>query len=117
MSNIHSDDTIFSVETINGVKKVHILGYGYEADNRNGKTHRFVEYTSLYATLDDVLKKGLAAIENDSGPEVTQYITDCTYEEMMDGYCHYDDGKCPKLISAIDANIADGMYILVKKEV
>ena len=118
--HIHCEDTVFAVETTpDGSRQIHIYGYGYFADSSrvDGKNYRFVEYTFCYVPLDEVLQSGLSAAEDKYGPEVTQYITDCTYDEMMHIYEHYDAGQCPTVITAINANIPDGTYVLVSKEV
>jgi hypothetical protein len=118
--HIHCDDTVFAVETKDdGTRQVHIFGYGYCADScqEEGKDCRFVEYTFCYVPLNEVLARGLRECEDEYGPEVKQYITDCTFEEMMNIYEHYDNGQCPTVITAINANIPDGTYVLVSKEV
>lgn len=118
--NIHCDDTVFAVETKNdGTRQVHIFGYGYFADSSciDGKDYRFVDYTFFYVPLSEVLARGLKECEDKYGHEVKQYITDCSYEEMLYIYKHYDNGRCPTLITAIDTNIPDGTYVLVNEEV
>ena len=117
--HIHCDDTVFAVETNpDGSRQVHIYGYGYFADSSHveGQNYRFVEYTFCYVPLDEVLQNGLGAAEDKYGPEVTQYITDCTYDEMMNIYEHYDNGECPTPITAFDASIPDGTYVVVSEE-
>lgn len=115
--HIRCEDTVFAIETdANGTRQVHIYGYGYFAGNgyEAGKDYRFVDYTFCYVPLTEVLARGFDACESEYGSEVKQYIADCTYEEMMHIYEHYDSGKCPTPITAFDANIPDGTYILVK---
>ena len=114
---ISFDDTVFSVETDSeGTRQVHIFGYGYCTGCGEEKDCRFVEYTFCYVPLTEVLAKGLGACEDEYGPQVKQYITDCTAEEMFEIYEHYDNGKCPTPITAFDASIPDGTYVLVKGE-
>lgn len=118
--NIHCEDTVFAIETdSDGNRQVHIYGYGYFADSSDveGKDYRFVEYTFCFVPLDEVLQKGLGAVEDEYGPLVKQYITDCNYDEMMHIYQHYDNGNCPVPITAFDASIPDGTYVLVSEEV
>ena len=117
--HIHCDDTVFAVETRNdGTRQVHIFGYGYCAGSNDikGKDYRFVEYLFCYAPLDEVLRDGLSVVEERYAPTVKQLITDCTFIEMMHIYKHYHHGRCPTPITAFDASIPDGSYILVNQE-
>lgn len=116
--NITFDDTVFAIETDeNGKRVVHIFGYGYCADDGTETDCRFVEYTFFYVPLDEVLAKGLGEVEDEYGPDVKQYITDCSFEKMMEIYHHYDNGQCPVQITAITADLPDGCYVLVSEEV
>lgn len=118
--HIHCDDTVFAIETnADGTRQVHIYGYGYFADSSNveGKDYRFVHYTFFYAPLDEVITKGLNVVEYEHSSDVKQYIEDCTYEEMMHIYQHYDNDNCPVPITSFDASTPDGTYVLVNKEV
>ena len=76
--NITFDNTVFGIETNeNGERVVHVFGYGYCADDGTDTDCRFVEYTFFYVPLNEVLTKGLSEVEDQYGPEVKQYITDC----------------------------------------
>lgn len=113
---IEEEDTIFSIETDDwGDRIVHYLGFGYYGGggDEDGKDHRFVEYTFCYVPLKEVLSKGFSAAEGEYAPEVKQYITDCTEEEMMDIYLHYDNGNCPTPITEITTDLPDGCYVYI----
>lgn len=112
---ICTEDLIVGIETEDGVRNVHFYGYGYDSgDESSLEDHRFVEYTFFIVPLEEVLERGLFEVENEDSECVKQYITDCTYEGMLDIYHHYDDGKCPKPITVDDISndLADGVYVV-----
>ena len=114
--SISCEDLVFGIETDNdGIKTVHFYGYGYDAgDHSSDKPCRFVEYTFFYVLLKEVLERGIFEVESEDSEYIKQYITDCSYEEMLSIYRHYDDGKCPVPITTRDLSLdlADGVYVL-----
>lgn len=115
--NIRTEDVVFGLETnADGVRSLHIYGYGYDTDEESEKKYRFVEFTFFYAPLEEALKEGMTSIYAKLADGIKQYITDCTFEEMMDIYHHYDDGECPTQVTALTADMPDGIYVLVSEE-
>ena len=114
--HIDCEDLVFAIETgEDDVKNVHFYGYGYGAgDDSSPAPYRFVEYTFFYVPLTEVLERGVFEVESEDSECVKQYITDCTYEEMLDVYRHYDNGNCPKPITIEDMSddLADGTYVI-----
>lgn len=109
------EDTIIGIENFDGVKFVHFYGYGYIADdNGDGKDCRFLEYCGMYAPLSEVLVNGFLKAEQDRMESVKEYIRDCTEEECMEIYNHYDNGSAPEFIneSDIDMDTPCGIYIV-----
>ena len=90
--SISCEDLVFAIETQDDVKTVHFYGYGYCAgDDSSPESYRFVEYTFFYVPLEEVLKRGIFEVESEESEFVKKYITDCTYEGMLDIYRHYDN--------------------------
>lgn len=114
--SINCEDLVFGIETNkDGIKVAHLYGYGYDAgDDSSDEPCRFVEYTFFYVPLTEVLERGIFEVESEDSECIKQYITDCSYEEMLSIYRHYDDGKCPMPITTKDLslNLADGVYVL-----
>lgn len=100
-------------------KIVHYYGYGYQTDdigiNKDGvyRPYRFVEYTWAYFPLEQVIEKGLP--DEDVLCLYKQYITDCTENELIDTYEHYDNGNMPVLLESLSMDTPVGCYILVSK--
>ena len=117
------EKTIFAIE--DGVsfsgkreKQVHFLAFGYLADLSceidKSKPCRFVEYCGFFAPLHDVVAMDISNYEGEYGCDHKQYITDCTEEEMVGFYEHYDNGKMPVSIEKKDLNenTPCGVYVL-----
>lgn len=112
---ITTEDLVFAIETDNdGNRQVHIYAYGYFAHVDEPKEYRFVEYTFFYVPLAEVLQKGIFDVEMEYCEFIKQYIEDCTEEEMLNMYTHYDNGNCPTLITEAEltAALPDGTYIV-----
>lgn len=115
--SIDCEDLVFGIETEkDGTKIVHLYGYGYYADSSDpdGKDYRFVEYTFFYVPLSEVLERGISDVESEDSEFIKQYITDCTYEGMLEIYHHYDNGNCPTPITCdqLSMDLAEGVYVL-----
>ena len=111
-NHINCDDLIFSIETdVVGMRNVHILAYGYCAHDEEPDC-RFIEYTGFYVSLDEVLTQGIFKVEENKAEYIKQYIIDCTYNEMLEYYQHYDSGLCPKPITQITSDLPDGVYVI-----
>ena len=114
--SINCEDLVFGVETNeDGIKIAHLYGYGYDAgDDSSGKPCRFVEYTFFYVPLTEVLERGIFKVESEDSECIKQYITDCSYEGMLDIYHHYNNGKCPTPITVeeLSLDLADGVYVI-----
>lgn len=112
----YSENTIVEISTQIQRRTIHFFGFGYYA-HENGKQYRFLEYTWFIADLRKALKMGLYEFESEYQERYKQYITDCTEEECVEIYEHYDNGKMPKLIYADEVNMdtPDGVYIIVKR--
>lgn len=109
------EKTVFGIETDNGEKIVHFYGYGYHSDDGTDTPYRFLEYTFCYVPLKKVLEMGFEEAESQYGPEVKQYIADCTRDEMESIYEHYDNGNKPTELKKEDLNMDTplGVYILI----
>ena len=115
---IDCEDLVFGIETQDGIRTVHFYGYGYEAgDDSSPDPYRFLEYTFFYVPLEEVLKRGIFDVEREESEFVKQYITDCTYEGMLDIYRRYDDGNCPIPITLeeLSNDLVDGVYVIQYK--
>ena len=113
------DNTIVEITTNeDGSRDVHFFGFGYSNDCDEKNPCIFEEYTGFFASLDDVLKIGFEAYEQNHQEQYTHYVENCTEEECQSIYEHYDNGNMPKLVfeDAVDKNIADGMYILIRNQ-
>lgn len=114
MRDIQPEDTIFAIEDdYDGRRVVHFLGYGYRTDSSDEHDCRFLEYTGFYIPFPIVLDHGLLAVESEHGEYFTQYVTDCTFDEMMDMYHHYNDGECPTPVEALTADLPNGTYVFI----
>ena len=99
-----------------GEKKVHFYGYGYYADDSSKTPYRFLEYIGFIYPLKDVLYMGFVEFEGEYQDSVKQFMTDCTEEEMIDIYNHYDEGNMPTKIwiDEITPHTPCGCYILMR---
>ena len=79
------EDTLISIEMIDGVKHIHYHGFGYYNGEPNEKPYRWVGYVGLSCPLKDALKYGLSKWEGDNQEFVTQYIEDLTRCQNADG--------------------------------
>ena len=100
------DRTIFSVEMFGRDKYVHFLGYGFYEGR-----YVFVEYDNCYVPLEDVVIKGLRRCEDEYSALCKQYETECTEQELINTYEHYNRGRRPQEIPQITDDIDCGMYI------
>ncbi len=115
--SISCEDLVFGIETDDdGTKIAHLYGYGYDAggDDTDDETCRFVEYTFFYVPLLEVLERGIFKVESEDSECIKQYITDCTYENMLEIYRHYDNGNCPTPITQeeLSQDLKDGVYVV-----
>jgi hypothetical protein len=113
--SIGCEDLIVAIETNeDGSRQAHLYAYGYCTGDGSEPAYRFVEYTFFIVPLDEVLQKGIFGVEAEYAEFIKQYVTDCTEEEMLGLYKHYDDGNCPKPITAdqLTADIPDGTYVV-----
>lgn len=92
-------------------KIVHIMGDSYFAQDASDPPYRFVEYTFAYIPLKEILEKGMP--NGDWYAEFKQYIQDCTEEELIEIYEHYDNGNMPTAITALTEDLPCGCYILL----
>lgn len=117
--SIDCEDLIVAIETNeDGSRQAHLYAYGYCTGDGAEPAYRFVEYTFFIVPLNEVLQKGIFDVESEYSEFIKQYIHDCTEEEMLELYKHYDDGNCPKPIAAdqITADIPDGTYVVQRPE-
>lgn len=113
--SIDCEDLIVEIETDdNGNRQARLYAYGYCTGDGSEPAYRFVEYTFFYVPLDEVLQKGIFEVESEYSEFIKQYITDCTEDEMLGLYKHYDAGNCPKPIieAQLTATIPDGTYVV-----
>ena len=112
----YSENTIVELITDDKGRLIHYYGFGYYA-HEDGKPYRFLEYTWFFAELKKALEKGLYEYEDEYQDQFAQYITDCTEEECVKFYEHYDNGDMPKLIYVDEVNMdtPDGVYILLNR--
>lgn len=107
--------TIIGIEQQNGRKVIHYYAYSWYADDSSGTPYRFCEYTGFIEDLEKVLKYGISCYEGEYQEYIKQYIDDCTEEDCVDYYAHYDRDCPPDLISEKDVSMATpyGVYILI----
>ena len=92
-------------------KIVHIMGDSYFAEDGSNPPCRFVEYSFAYIPLKEILEKGMP--DGDWYAQFKQYIQDCTEEELVEIYEHYDNGNMPTVITEISKDLPCGCYILL----
>ena len=108
------ENTIIGIEDWDGEKSIHYYAYSYCSDNGAPDSFRFVEYTYFIETLAKALQYVIKQYESDHQEEVKQYVEDCTEDELVRFYKHYDKGEAPTPIwvSEITEKTPYGMYIL-----
>lgn len=103
---------VFVIEAeADGTKFMHIHGDSYFAYDDSELPFRFVEYTFAYMPLKDILAGGMP--NGDWYAEFMQYIQDCTEEELVEIYEHYDNGNMPTIITELAEDLPCGCYILL----
>lgn len=109
------DKTIISIENHDGEKIIHLMGYGYCADDSSNHPYRFVEYTFFYVPMSRLNNKSIEDIENEESELYKQYIEDCTKERIFYIYRHYNNGIAPIILKKEELNESTpyGMYILI----
>ena len=103
------ENTLISIEMIDGVKHIHYCGFGYYNGEPKDKPYRWVNYTWLICPLKEALEYGLSKWEEDNQEFVTQYIVDLSAEEIehiFDETYYYDILE----ENEIDENISCGTY-------
>lgn len=103
-------ETIINVVTESGEKIVRFIGFGYYAETEieEGKPYRFVDYRDFSAPLSVIPNGEVNKYEDNKSEEITQYIEDCTLDEVDE---YYTD--IPRIReSQLTADIADGKYVL-----
>lgn len=115
MKDTYEECLIVGIEKDNDKKVVHFYGFGYYTEGDEENPYRFLEYTFFYMPLDEVLTMGVSEAEGEFGQEYTQYLTDCTRDEMENIYEHYDNGNKPTELKKEDLNMDTplGIYILI----
>lgn len=105
----------FATEIINGrlERVVYFIGYGYPSEDECEKKYKFLEYVHYCGLLKDVILEGFTEYEEEFNSGAN-YITDCSEEELIDMYEHYDNGNIPSIIkeNSITEDVKDGMYIV-----
>lgn len=102
------ENTLISIEMIDGVKHIHYFGFGYYNGNPNKSPYRWVDYTGLICPLKAALEYGLSKWEMDHQAFVTQYIEDLSAEEIEDIFEKNDYDILEE--NEIDENINCGIY-------
>ena len=102
------ENTLISIEMIDGVKYIHYLGFGYHNGSLDDKPYRWVDYTWLICPLKEALEYGISKWEGDNQEFVKQYIEDLSAEEIEDIFekNNYDILE----ENEIDENISCGIY-------
>lgn len=110
------EKTIVSIETIDGEKLCHFLGYGFICEaGATTPAAQFVEYCGLYLPLAFVIENGMNRCESECGPEVKQYITDFeTTEELDEVYNFANHGTAPICMdeSSMTMDMTEGIYVI-----
>ena len=109
------DKTIVSVELLNEEKIVHLMGYGYCADDSSSTPYRFVEYTWFYVPAKRLKNEKIEDIEGTEAEYYKQNILDCNEDELLNIYLHYDNGNTPKLLKSDELceSTPCGLYVLI----
>lgn len=102
------ENTLISIEMIDGVKHIHYLGFGYYNGEPYDKRYRWVDYTGLICPLNDALEYGISKWEEDNQEFVLQYIADLSAEEIADIFERNDYDILEE--NKIDENINCGTY-------
>lgn len=108
-----NEDTLISIEMINGEKYIHYLGFGYDAGCEfvDGKPARWINYTGLMCPLKEALEYGVWKWEEGHQEFVTQYIEDLTHNELEQIYIDNDYDIIEE--SEITEDIPCGMYYYI----
>ena len=102
------ENTLISIEMIDGVKHIHYHGYGYYNGEPYDKRYRWVDYTWLICPLKEALEYGLSKWEEDNQEFVVQYIADLSAEEIENIFDEHDYDILEE--NEIDENISCGTY-------
>lgn len=94
--------TLLEVFESGGEKRILYCGFGYYShlDDKE-KPYRMLEYCGFEVPLVDAVNFERASgmkYEWEFSGDFTQYIEDCSYEEMINWYDHYFNGEAPKEI-------------------
>lgn len=102
------ENTLISIEMIDGVKYIHYLGFGFYNGEPKERPYRWVDYTGLIFPLKEVLEYGLSKWEEENQELVIQYISDLSTEEIENIFDEHDYDILEE--NEIDENINCGMY-------
>lgn len=102
------ENTLISIEMIDGVKHIHYLGFGYYIGWPEDKPYRWVDYTGLMCPLKEALECGICKFEADNQELVIQYISDLSTEEIENIFDEHDYDILEE--NEIDENINCGTY-------
>lgn len=102
------ENTLISIEMIDGVKHIHYSGFGYYSGLPKEKPYRWVDYTGLMCPLKEAFEYGISKWEEDNQEFVTQYIEDLNAEEIEDIFEKNDYDILEE--NEIDENINCGTY-------
>ena len=102
------EDTLISIEMIDGVKYIHYSGFGYCVGDPEDKPYRWVDYTWLMCPLKEALEYGIGKWEEDNQEFVKQYIEDLSEEEINNIFQRHNYDVLNE--SEIDENISCGIY-------
>lgn len=103
-------ETIIQITTEDGEKMLTFVGFGYYAETEieKGKPYRFVDYRDFSVPLSVIPKDEANKYEDDKSEYITQYLVDCSLDEVD----KYYEG-IPRINEAqLTADIADGKYVL-----
>ena len=102
------ENTLISIEMIDGIKYIHYFGFGYYLGWPEQKPYRWVDYTGLVFPLNEVLECGISNWEEDNQELVIQYIEDLSGEEIERIFEHHNHDILEE--NEIDENISCGTY-------
>jgi hypothetical protein len=102
------ENTLISIEIIDGVKYIHYSGFGYYNGEPNDKPYRWVDYTWLMCPLKEALEYGISKWEEDNQEFVTQYIEDLSGYEIERIFEHHNHDILKE--NEINENINCGIY-------
>lgn len=102
------ENTLISIEMIDGVKYIHYSGFGYYSGSPEDKPYLWVDYTWLMCPLKEALEYGISKWEEDNQEFVTQYIEDLSGAEIDEIFEKNDYDILEE--NQIDENISCGTY-------